>query len=326
MHAGLRDLLFGAPGMWDLYACAACGSAYRDPRPTEAAISRAYERYFEPERPSAPASGGPLLSGLRAAIMNGHLNAAFGYEPRPALGVSRFLVPLFPKRRGRAEMLVRHLRLPGGRPRLLDAGCGTGEFLVRMRDAGWDVRGVEPHPPSAAVAREAGLEVEQVGLNEARLEKRSFHAISLNHVIEHLHDPRGAVARCRELLQPGAALWIATPNVDALGHVRFGRRWFGLDPPRHLVLSLRALSGGDSTGGFGESRQIRAYGAEVTYPPSAALERGEEIPGVGDAVPRDVRRSMRLADVRVFLRPGRTEELVVIARAPAAYEEFGRLS
>ena len=31
-------------------------------------------------------------------------------------------------------------------------------------------------------------------------------------------------------------LWIATPNLEALGHRRFGADWLGLDPPRHLVL------------------------------------------------------------------------------------------
>jgi SAM-dependent methyltransferase len=321
LHVGLRDLLFEAPGRWDLYACVACGSAYLDPRPTEAAIGRAYDRYFEVDRTQASSPSVPL-SGLRAAIMNGYLNAAFGYQLQPASRLARLVVPLLPKRRMRVEWSVRHLHLPYGKPRLLDIGCGTGEFLVRMREVGWEVRGIEPHPASAAVAREAGLDIQQAGLQEARLEDRSFDAITLNHVIEHLHDPRWAVARCRELLRPGGALWIATPNIDALGHRRFGPHWFGLDPPRHLVLfTPRALKRLIRQEGLAESRQIRAYRAEVTYPPSAALERGNEIPGVGDPVPPNVRRSVRLADIKVFLRPDCTEELVVIATAPVAYEE-----
>jgi SAM-dependent methyltransferase len=326
LQEGLRDLIFDAPGEWNLYACAECGSGYLDPRPTEAEIGRAYERYFGAER-SASTGAGPTLSRLRVAIMNGYLNGSFGYALEPASRLGRFLVPLMPKRRMRVEWSVRHLRRPQGSPRLLDVGCGTGEFLVRMRDAGWEVRGIEPHLPSAAVAREAGVEVDQVSLEQARFEERSFHAITLNHVIEHLHDPRGAVARCRELLRPRGTLWIATPNIEALGHLRFGPHWFGLDPPRHLVLFTgRSLERLIREEGFADSRRLRAYRAEVTYPPSSALARGEDLPGPGDALPRAVRRSIRLADLRTFLRPDRTEELVVMATAPAAGEESGRLS
>jgi 2-polyprenyl-3-methyl-5-hydroxy-6-metoxy-1,4-benzoquinol methylase len=310
--------LFGAPGSWDLHACSACGSAYLDPRPTKAAIGLAYERYFGAERPVDAPNRHPGLNRLRAQIINGHLNATFGYELEPASRLGR-LVPLFPKRRWRAEWSVRHLRLPAGRPRLLDVGCGTGEFLIRMREAGWEVRGIEPDPASADIARRAGLDVEQVGLQETQLADRSFDAITLNHVIEHLHNPGQAVARCRELLRPEGTLWIATPNVEANGHRRFGEDWFGLDPPRHLILfnpgSLGALLRGE---GLASVRQIRAYRAELTYPASEALQRGGD-PIAGDAAiaPR-VRQLARLADLQVFLRPDRAEELTVIARAPAA--------
>lgn len=309
LYEGLRDRLFGAPGVWDLYTCDACGSAYLDPRPTEATIGLAYERYFGAERPLDAPAGSAALSGLRERVLNGHLNAALGYELEPASRLGR-LVPLFPKRRWRAEWSVRHLRRSEGRPRLLDVGCGTGEFLVRMRDAGWEVSGIDPNAASVAVAREKGLDVQQSGLHEARLEERSFDAITLNHVIEHLHDPLGAIARCRALLRRGGALWIATPNIDALGHRRFGPHWFGLDPPRHIVLfTPRALEGLLRREGFTDLRRIRAYRADLTYPASAALERG------GDALDPE-RGSARLADLHGFLRPDRAEELTVLAMAP----------
>ena len=318
LHTGLHDRLFGAPGSWDFQTCTGCGSAYLDPRPTEASIGLAYERYFGAERPLDAPTGSPGLSRLRAAVMNGHLNGALGYELRPASPVGRVLVPLLPKRRWRAEWSVRHLRHPGGRPRLLDVGCGTGEFLVRMREAGWDVAGVEPDAASAQVAQEAGLEVEHAGLADAALTDQSFDAVTLNHVIEHLHDPREAVARCRALLRPGGALWIATPNADALGHRRFRADWFGLDPPRHLVLlTPRSLVGLLRAAGFADPRRIRAYRADLTYPASDALSRDAD--PLSPSAPRSrVRQASRLADLRTFLRPDHAEELTVIARAPEA--------
>lgn len=305
LHAALRDRLFAAPGSWDLQECLACGSAFLDPRPTEASIGLAYERYFGAERPLEAGS----IGSRRAAILNGHLNRALGYDLHPSSRLA-WLVPLFPKRRWRAEWSVRHLRRPPGAARLLDVGCGTGEFLVRMREAGWEVAGIEPDAASAEIARSKGLDVQQAGLGDARLDDGAFAAITLNHVLEHLHDPRAALERCRALLRPGGVVWIATPNIASLGHARFGRDWFGLDPPRHLVLfSPRALE--DALAGFAEIRRIRAYRADLTYPASEALHGG------GDALSaRGASTASRLADARSFLQPDRAEELTVTATAP----------
>jgi 2-polyprenyl-3-methyl-5-hydroxy-6-metoxy-1,4-benzoquinol methylase len=309
LHAGLRDRLFGAPGSWDLYSCAGCGTAFLDPRPTEATMGLAYERYFGAERPlEAPASS---LSGLRVRMINGHLNAKLGYELEPA-SLLGHVVPLFPKRRWRAEWTVRHLAKPPGGPRLLDVGCGTGEFLVRMRDVGWEVHGIEPDPTSAAVARNADLDVQQAGLEDAQLENGSFNAITLNHVIEHLHNPGAALARCRELLRPGGVVWLATPNIDGLGHSRFGADWFGLDPPRHLVLfTQRSLSGLLRQAGFAAVHRIRAYRADLTYPASTALEEGGDPLAPGQSGWR-----ARFADLRTFVQPDGAEELTLLAKAP----------
>ncbi len=131
--------------------------------------------------------------------------------------------------------------------------------------------------------------------------------------MEHFHDPGAAVRRCLALLRPGGVLWIATPNIDSLGHERFGADWFGLDPPRHLVLfTPRALERLLREVGFGDVRRIRAYRAELTYPASEALRRG------GDPISaRGASTPSRLADLRTFLQPARAEELTMLATAPA---------
>jgi SAM-dependent methyltransferase len=64
-------------------------------------------------------------------------------------------------------------------------------------------------------------------------------------VIEHLRDPAEALAECRRLLRPGGRLALATPNAASRGSRRFGARWRGFEPPRHLQVyeprSLRTL-------------------------------------------------------------------------------------
>ena len=50
----------------------------------------------------------------------------------------------------------------------------------------------------------------------------SFDHVTLSHVLEHFHDPVGALAEVHRLLRPGGRLWIAHPNSGSIGHAQFG--------------------------------------------------------------------------------------------------------
>ena len=158
-----------------------------------------------------------------------------------AIPGGRLIPRVAPARGALVDREIRHLpAIPGGR--LLDVGCGSGAFLVQMAALGWRAQGIDPDPAAVASAREAGLSVTQGTLADLDLDEHAgaFDAVTLSHVIEHLHDPAEDLRRVHRLLRPGGLLWIATPNLEALGLRRFGRDWLGLDPPRHLVLFTRA--------------------------------------------------------------------------------------
>jgi 2-polyprenyl-3-methyl-5-hydroxy-6-metoxy-1,4-benzoquinol methylase len=236
MHGGLRDrVFFCAPGEWDLYRCAGCQTGYLDPRPTAATIALAYSRYFT--HGSAGDVGAVPRSWWRRrriAQRNAYLNAHYGYQLSPAGGRSpRWLLA---KRRQRFDKFVCFLRYPGKGARVLDIGCGNGRVMMQLRSVGWEVSGVEPDPKSAAQAREAGLDVRAGLLEPGAWPENHFDAITMNHVIEHLHDPIGILRTCAQLLKPGGAISMATPNLRSRGHEIFGRDWLHLDTPRHLVL------------------------------------------------------------------------------------------
>jgi 2-polyprenyl-3-methyl-5-hydroxy-6-metoxy-1,4-benzoquinol methylase len=127
--------------------------------------------------------------------------------------------------------------------KLLDVGCGNGEFMVRMRDLGWSVRGVDPDPAAAKQGRSQGLQI-FVGTVSDVPDSTRYDVITLNHVIEHVSDPIGLLRECRRRLRPGTGtLVITTPNIKSLGHWWFKRYWRGLEVPRHLFLfSPAALS------------------------------------------------------------------------------------
>jgi 2-polyprenyl-3-methyl-5-hydroxy-6-metoxy-1,4-benzoquinol methylase len=127
--------------------------------------------------------------------------------------------------------------------RLLDVGCGNGRFLAIMRDAGWEVLGVDVDPLSAKIAKEQfGVPVIVGTLAEAGLPDESFDAVTLNHVIEHVYDPIALLRECHRVLKPQGRVVVVTPNVESMGHQVFRGYWRGLEPPRHLYLfALRTL-------------------------------------------------------------------------------------
>ena len=98
--------------------------------------------------------------------------------------------------------------------RVLEVGCYEGFLLKLLRDHGAIVQGVEPSTSAAELASERwGVPVDAGRFEDADLGNERLDLIVLSHVLEHLMDPRAAIARCHELLAPGGALFIEVPNV-----------------------------------------------------------------------------------------------------------------
>jgi 2-polyprenyl-3-methyl-5-hydroxy-6-metoxy-1,4-benzoquinol methylase len=186
------------------------------------------------------ASGHGPLTGRLSSLGNGYLNARFGTTFAPANPLGLLIARILPGTRGRLDALGREL--PKARPdaRLLDIGCGNGEFLLFARNAGWEVSGIDPDPKAVEYCRRASLDVRQGGIEELADQPATFDAIILSHVVEHTHDPLALLRACHRLLRIRGWIWVATPNLDSQGHCRFGESWRGLEPPRHLVLLNRS--------------------------------------------------------------------------------------
>jgi SAM-dependent methyltransferase len=134
--------------------------------------------------------------------------------------------------------------------------CGAGDGLLRRsrtRIAGW-IDGLAPPGPILDVGSGDGCMLdawEGRGRRAIGLERSStrddvwskslsdcsgnWSAIVLWHSLEHLPDPRRAVAEAASRLLPGGILVIAVPNLSSLQARAFGPKWLHLDLPRHLV-------------------------------------------------------------------------------------------
>jgi 2-polyprenyl-3-methyl-5-hydroxy-6-metoxy-1,4-benzoquinol methylase len=182
--------------------CAACSFQFTNPRPDAAHIGR----YYESEEYVSHNSGA-----------GGVINQAYK--------VARFFTM-------RRKVALLNKQAPR-KDQLLDYGCGTGHFLEAAKSSGWKVSGLEPNPRAR---EEASLRVGQpIGSDDlTALEPGSFDAITLWHVLEHVHTLNETLQQLIKLLKPDGVLIIAVPNVDSLDAQHYRQDWAAYDVPRHL--------------------------------------------------------------------------------------------
>jgi 2-polyprenyl-3-methyl-5-hydroxy-6-metoxy-1,4-benzoquinol methylase len=321
LYHGLRDRLFGAAGVWALKRCsnASCGLIWLDPMPNEEDVWKAYRQYYTHADPNALPDSWRRRAYLLA--IEAHLAASYGYKRRlPPVWQHLLgrLLSIHPGWRADADFSVMHLPArPGGR--LLDVGCGDGRLLSTMRDLGWKVEGVDFDRAAVEQARTKGLRVHLGTLEAQGYPDDYFDAVTLSHVIEHVHDPLGLLQECRRILKPQGHLVVVTPNTASLTHRIFGAACFNLDPPRHLHLfNRRTLRWLAELAGFqAPSVHTTLRFAEGSFIASRDIARtGTHV--MGGPQPRAIRlwgRIMQLAEwAALQWTPEAGEEIALVAR------------
>lgn len=124
---------------------------------------------------------------------------------------------------------------PGG-GRLLEVGCGDGDFLVEAEAVGFRVTGVEYAAAACeqARARLKNGEIFQGELENAPLPEEQFDLCVLSDVIEHVRDPLAFLARVHRLLKPNGAIFIATPSLASWSAKLLRQNWMEFKP-EHLT-------------------------------------------------------------------------------------------
>lgn len=314
-YGRVRDGIFGTPGEWDYWRCA-CGILYLDPRPSPDALAVVYEDYYTHAVSSAPLKW--RERGFRGAIRRGYLNARYGYRLPEASRIGGWTWRLRRAAVRNLDFMIRHLPPPPGTGcRILDVGCGNGEFLVVAEDLGYRAVGLDPDPRAVELARTRGFDVRRGSLPGSGEAPRSFDHIFFNHVFEHLHDPVAALTEARSLLVPGGRLWLSLPNIRSEGLRRFGRHWRGLEPPRHLALfDARRLAELLARSDFERIRRLPPEDAAlVYYRQSQAIACGLDPAGQADPPGWEkLRRAAAVANRRARFSPDRAESLTMTAR------------
>jgi 2-polyprenyl-3-methyl-5-hydroxy-6-metoxy-1,4-benzoquinol methylase len=201
--------------------------------PLEDDLAKAYRAYFTHHR------GPRRLSTLKRFVRflgEGYLAGRYGYqraETGPVKKLAGLIVYVSPLRRPRLDFQLMYLPVQSG-GRLVEIGCGNGDMLQILREAGWQAEGVDFDPAAVTIARDNGLQVHLGTLQSKGYATNTFDAVTSSHTIEHLSDPALFLNECYRILRPGGRLSIVTPNSRSLGHRFFKQSWLHLDPPRHL--------------------------------------------------------------------------------------------
>ncbi len=182
--------------------CDGCGLLMSNPQPTDEELGQIYgENYFLVENNAA---GQRHVDELKQGTADNYL-----------------------------DMITRYRG--GGPGRLLEIGCGQGDFLLRAAARGLQVTGVEYSEHACGVAREklaaAGVRDAEVRCGEISdvplpaTPEEGFDVCAFSDVIEHVRDPRAFLERVHGLLRPGGLVFIATPALDSWSARLLGNRW-----------------------------------------------------------------------------------------------------
>lgn len=100
-----------------------------------------------------------------------------------------------------------------GATRLLEVGCGEGQFLRQAERFVTNVTGIELDAAAAKIGKTEGLDIRNVSVDTL---DGPFDVIVSFQVMEHLAQPGAVIERCIDKLSPGGALILAVPNQDGL--------------------------------------------------------------------------------------------------------------
>jgi SAM-dependent methyltransferase len=118
---------------------------------------------------------------------------------------------------------------------VLEVGCGSGQLAAYLKKKGFNVEVTD-------ISQDILKEIENVhgitgycgGLEDIRF-SHAYDAIIFNNVLEHLPDPVNTLRAAEQLLKIQGLIFIEVPNIASLQFKIFGKSWYHLAIPGHLM-------------------------------------------------------------------------------------------
>ena len=204
LHLQLKDY-FLTQEPFEIVECDDCHLLYTTPRPTADEIGRYYqsENYYS------------------------HQENKKGFVPRLYEAIKRVNI------KHKFEIATEGMNSDCGR-RILEIGCGVGDFLHYAEQKGWECYGAEPSDDAVKILRtKSNAEIVKPEQIEA-FHDASFDLICMWHVLEHVDDLKWQIAQLGRLVKPNGKIVIALPNYQSYDAQFYKEKWAAYDVPRHL--------------------------------------------------------------------------------------------
>lgn len=139
----------------------------------------------------------------------------------------------------RYERLLDEFALYKKNNRILDIGCGNGQFLEVAKKKGWEIWGTEYSKEAVLQAQKKGLNVLHGRLDEVLDDLPKFDVITSFEVIEHIINPESEIDLMKNILGPGGVVYITTPNFNSVLRYLLKQRYDVITYPEHLSYFTR---------------------------------------------------------------------------------------
>lgn len=117
---------------------------------------------------------------------------------------------------------------------VLDIGAATGYFLSNLKNNNWEVLGFEPEENARKIAK-AKHNINLINDFEPLFkENKKFNAITMWHVLEHVHELNLYFEHFNKLLKEDGKVFIAVPNHTSFDASFYKEKWAAWDMPKHL--------------------------------------------------------------------------------------------
>jgi len=117
----------------------------------------------------------------------------------------------------------------GKNKKVLDLGCGSGQFVKFLNKRNNQAEGVEISKKVAKIGQGQGLKIKITDLHHTfPYNKDTFHAVTAGEIIEHIYDTDFFLKEIKRILKPNGFLILSTPNIATIG--RRLMLLFGINP------------------------------------------------------------------------------------------------
>lgn len=201
IHLWLKDE-FLTNEEFEIYECHQCGLLFTEPRPSKEKIGEYYksEEYYS------------------------HKENKKGFIPK----IYEFVKSINLKHKYKLATNGKNIG------KLLDIGCGVGDFIHTAEQQRWNCKGIEPSEEAKEIARKR-IKAEILSSVELdQIPNETFDVITMWHVLEHVEDLKWQVAQLQRLIKKDGRIVIAVPNYKSYDAEYYKEKWAAYDVPRHL--------------------------------------------------------------------------------------------